>query len=621
MSELDVVASDSPASHDPASHDPAPHDPASHDPASHDPGGEDPGGEDPGGEDPGGEDPAGEGSSAQDPAVEPAPGPEVASTDAEHTERCYRRVAVILVLGAVLATCFGLGARSYDLQDVSRYAQMASEMRAQHTLVPTFNGAPYHQAMPLAAWAPLAVAWLQGGVTPLSSRLLSALSALGTIVVVLLLVWRHGSARLALAAAGILPASLLFVRYAHSSRVDATLGFAVTLGVACAFHAGVTQRRRWWVLGAVAMALGVLAKGPLAAVLIALVAGPPLLYERRGGEVLRGGVPAALLALGLTLAWLLPYDRYLGPTQAHEFMDTFLLQENVAKFEGHLGKVQPAWTYLVELVPAFAPWILLSAWCLWGVLRRPRAATPLERLAACWVLLPLALFSASAGKHIRYMVPVLPGLAILAAGGLERLLQQGAPGGLRRALSGALGALGAGLAIVGVAAPVAVVWKAGLPSRAGVLLCALLLASGAAALLALRRGRPDRALLADYLGVCGALAFAYGVLLPLPTVERKHMEYRLREALAPALPADAALTVVDERLHDDRQSLDELQVGLYLGRPCGRTRPRDPLPPGYLLSPQPLAGHPLLRELDLQRYPHDRWLLLGPSEPPPRVRH
>jgi 4-amino-4-deoxy-L-arabinose transferase-like glycosyltransferase len=470
--------------------------------------------------------------------------------------------------------------------------------------------------MPLCAWAPYAVSWLTGGgVTPAVGRVVPFLSLVGAMLVVLLLGRRHGSARLGLLAAGVLPLSALMSSQAHQSRIDIVLGFAVTAAVATLFHATVSttttaRRAAWFGLAGVALALGVAAKGPLALVLVAAAVGPALLVEGPWRAWLPGGLLALACALLLTAAWLLPYLGLLGPEESRRFVDVFLLGENLQKFEGEFGKVEPWWTYAVKLVPLFAPWIVPAAWRLAGVVRRPREATPLERLAASWVLFPVIALSLSSGKHVRYLIPILPALALLAAAGLEPWLDAALPPA-RRALRRTLAGLGGLTLAAGLAAPVALLAVTGhLPPLGAV--CALAAAAaGALALARLRQDRPGEAVVAVYLAASACVGFAYGGVLALLRVARRDPYQRVADAVAALVPPGAPLSIValDPGAPD---LLEPNQLGLYLGRVLPEAPPGPFAPPGYALTRVPAPARPVLHVLDLEPDVGGPWFLVGP---------
>src|SRR5258706_10582918 len=143
----------------------------------------------------------------------------------------FRWAATAILAGVAAMFALHPGGRAYGVRDVDRYAQMAFEMRHDGTVVPMLQGRPYHEAMPLAAWVPCAVASIQGEVTPATSRVLPALAGIALVFATLLLALRHGTPRQALLAAAFVSLNELVIVYALESRVDVPLAFAIAVAV------------------------------------------------------------------------------------------------------------------------------------------------------------------------------------------------------------------------------------------------------------------------------------------------------------------------------------------------------------------------------------------------------
>jgi 4-amino-4-deoxy-L-arabinose transferase-like glycosyltransferase len=112
----------------------------------------------------------------------------------------------------------------------------------------------------------------------------------------------------------------------------------------------------------------------------------------------------------LVLAW--PISAYLSyPAVLDAWRD-----ENVARFRGELGSDSPLF-YLYTapwMVLPWTPFALAGAVSLW----RQRPRDPVYVLLLAWLSVDFAILSLSAGKHDRYLVPVLPPVAFFAARGL-----------------------------------------------------------------------------------------------------------------------------------------------------------------------------------------------------------
>jgi 4-amino-4-deoxy-L-arabinose transferase-like glycosyltransferase len=516
----------------------------------------------------------------------------------------------VIVLAAALAFLLRPGARNFENRDVSRYAQMAFEMRHDGTLVPTIRRRPYHEATPLIVWSTLAVAQLEGGVSPLASRLLPALASIGTIALVFVLGLR-ANPRIAVFAASAAALNALAITHGRMSRVDPVLALAITGAMAAAVQAR-TSHLAWHVVTGVALALGVAAKGPLALVIAGGALVPWLAFERDRRQLLAGGSLALAVCGLLTAAWLVPYARYLGPDESRAFFDQFLLRENVEKFQSGYGKALPWWTYLVEVFPAFVPWIVPALVGAVRVVRAPSRAHALERLALAWVVFPFAVFSIATGKHIRYLLPIVPALALLAAFELDRWLAPPPEEPGRRIAARAI--RGAGVLLL--VSPVGLGLFALRYEGSAWAVALALLATGAGVVTLRARDVVD-SFTAMHVGACAVVAFVFAVLLVQPELQRRHAYVRLAESVEAGLPGqNVPLALADDRPATEPGRIDEAQLGLYLGRWVDRV-PSGAQPPGYVLALARAPGRPCLARVTwpTKDGPEEVWYLLGPFSP------
>jgi len=529
-----------------------------------------------------------------------------------------------VLFGAAIIVGLNIGGRSYGTDDVERYAQMVLEMRHHGSLVPTTDGIPYHEAAPLAAWLPYVTTWVFGELSPFTMRLHSALAAIATIVVTLVLA-RRASPRIALVAGAAASLNYLACAYGRSSRIEAVLGLAVTTAVAAFFLAGrQSGPRRYLGFGAagLATALGVAAKGPYALAIVAATLGPFLLFERRWRDILEGGAIVAVLTVGLTAAWLVPYVRYLGPDQARALYGQLFLLETLEKFQHGYGKFRPFHHYLVASPPKLLPWSLFAIVAMVRILRRPRSASSLERLCTSWVIFPVVLLSLAAGKHIRYLVPLMPAVAILAAHEIDRWL--GSPqSAVGRAFALTARALGGGLVVAGLVAAVGFSIAYGLSGYA--ILAGLGgAASGWVALTMLRRGRLAAALLGVHLGGACAVAFAYAAVSPLPVISEETSEYyRLGTRVRPWLePGESIVILAPDEPGGRPRDFSASNLALYLDNRWVAEHRRETVPDrAVILARSPVAERAIRTSILWPRRRRDepeKWWLLSPVDPDAR---
>jgi 4-amino-4-deoxy-L-arabinose transferase-like glycosyltransferase len=173
------------------------------------------------------------------------------------------------------------------------------------------------------------------------------------------------------------------------------------------------------------MALGTLAKGPVAAALAGLVVIVFAIRERDAGIVLRTLWPPGI---ALYLAAALPW--YVAVQMRNpQFFREFILQHNLERFavQSLYHHRQPFWYYLPVLLLAVMPWTVYLVAALVEHARhfRERTATgaaydPLPRFLFLWTVGIVLFFSFSQSKLPGYILPAIPPCTILIADWLQR---------------------------------------------------------------------------------------------------------------------------------------------------------------------------------------------------------
>lgn len=321
---------------------------------------------------------------------------------------------IVLVLpGVLLYPCL-----SFHLfePDEGRYAQIPREMLLRgEWVVPYLQGEPYLDKPPLLYWLVM-LSYRLLGVSDGAARLVPALAIHGTLIATFLLGRRSLGERAALVGTLVLGLAPGFIGIGRLLLLDGLLALCVTVALLAAFEAVRHDRLRWswWLLAAVACALGVLTKGPVIVLLLA----PPLWVHRRlSGSTWRVGWPAlatfALVVLALALPWYVAVCVRLP-----EFARYFLWQHNVMRFLQPFDHLQPVWYYVPVVLGGLLPATLLGIpflrFLLSGdpnVARRRCGALGFMLLAGGWCVL---FFSLSGSKLPTYVLPAFPPLALAA---------------------------------------------------------------------------------------------------------------------------------------------------------------------------------------------------------------
>jgi 4-amino-4-deoxy-L-arabinose transferase-like glycosyltransferase len=338
-----------------------------------------------------------------------------------------------LVLGWFVLVATALWLRPLWPVDETRYLSVAWEMWLRGDfLVPYLNGEPYSHKPPLLFWL-MQAGWALFGVNEWWPRAVAPLFALASLLLTALLgrrIWPQ-HAECGETAAWILFGSLLFALFATLTMFDVLVtGFAL-VGVHGVLRASRGQVLRGFAQLAAAIGLGALAKGPvilLHLLPVALLA--PWWMARPRPPVARwylGVAAATLLGAGIVASWALP----AGIAGGSAYRDAIFWGQTAGRMAHSFAHPHPWWWYLPVLPAILFPWPLWPS--LWGALNRLRTAPsdPGVRLLVAWILPPFIGFSLISGKQPNYLLPLLPGAALIAAYALHALARVDLPNRLR----------------------------------------------------------------------------------------------------------------------------------------------------------------------------------------------
>ena len=135
-------------------------------------------------------------------------------------------------------------------------------------------------------------------------------------------------------------------------------------------------------------------------------------------------------------ALTLPWFAAMTATHGVAYLERFFFAENLERFAtARYNDPRPIWYYAPIVLGGLLPWSpLMLVW--WRPVRRmlarARRIEPAEIWLGLWAAAPLVFYSISVGKQPRYVLPVLPPLAILLARGVSRALARQAAAGAGR---------------------------------------------------------------------------------------------------------------------------------------------------------------------------------------------
>jgi len=322
-----------------------------------------------------------------------------------------RPAVLTLILLSCVTFFLALGRPAISDSDEGFYAESAREMvEGGDWLTPHFNYADRWQKPILYYWL-TAGTYLVAGESEWAARWWSALSGLGLV----LLTWaaarkltgRDDTAWLAGAITATCGGCFAMARLALP---DLPLALFITLAI----WASLEQR---WVLAGTAAGLGLLMKGPIALVVPALVLVPIWWRERR-----RRPVSVRRLAIAAIVCAVIGVPWYIAMTVQHgsAYLQSFFVGDNLERFAtDRFNEPRGWWFYVPIVVGGMMPWSVYLLALPWQsavrVARRQRQLTDVEWRLLLWIAVPLLFFTISIGKQPRYILPVLPPLAILLA--------------------------------------------------------------------------------------------------------------------------------------------------------------------------------------------------------------
>jgi 4-amino-4-deoxy-L-arabinose transferase-like glycosyltransferase len=352
------------------------------------------------------------------------------------SRRWYLIAAAIMFAGAIL-TMNRLG--DADVCGFNEAVEgLVVQQMVEHgaLLFPTLNDREPAYKPPLFHWTAIALDHLLrfGKVTAFNLRLPSALYAIaGVLLTMFFARWALGDNR-ALLAGLMLVASYQYVSEGRIGRVDMTLTFVETLSLMAflwwlgsgATEGNVEREERWLYLFAFALGLGVLAKGPVGAILPVLAVVIFLLVERQFDAMRRMLSPGPIiLALLVGSSWYvacLAADRY-------GFLNRQLGSENFGRFFGTLGAMPP-WYYVKPILLNSVPLSLAVPIAVVAALRdravtnetsaaesetqRFREHSSIRLFAIFWIV-TVVFFSIAAYKRRAYLLPLWPASAVILA--------------------------------------------------------------------------------------------------------------------------------------------------------------------------------------------------------------
>jgi len=324
-------------------------------------------------------------------------------------ERLYRILLHIVFVGSILIYFWGIWSIPTLSHNEARRMIVVQEMLANGDwLIPTLNDKIYLEKPPFYYWLALAFSLLFNSTAEWVMRLPSALSAFGLTWLLFDRIKKYIGRWEGLFTALLLVTSVQFTMFARRAEIEMVLTACCATSLIFYFdHLKARTGSKYLYLSYLFLGLAFLTKGPVALVFFA----PPILTyglmkkDRRaltGLLSLRGWAIFAIIALPWYIYTYLSLEKRMER----------VIHKDVTYKIFNLENRDPFYEYILVLLGAFVPWILTVFYKT-----RKMVSSLFEAYEKAYFaygfLVPLCVMSLFAAKHAKYILPLIPCLAIL----------------------------------------------------------------------------------------------------------------------------------------------------------------------------------------------------------------
>jgi len=307
----------------------------------------------------------------------------------------------------------------------ARYGEIARKMLETGNWVTLQHdyGVPFWAKPPLSTWFS-ALSMKVFGVNEFAARLPGLLLSIGILWLIWGLAKKHSGSVVAMVSVLVLVSTLYFFIDAGAVMTDPSLLFCTTLSIVAFWYAFVDRNKLWSYVFFIGLGLGLLAKGPIAIVLV----GMPLFFWvllRNAWVNLWNRLPwikGTLITAAIALPWYV-----LAELRTPGFLNYFIVGENISRF------LKPGWTgdkyglahnepwgkIWVYAIAGIFPWSIIGpTWLVKYWKKIPSFYQDedgwMSYLILCMVV-PLLFFTFASNIIYPYVFPSLPAFALVFA--------------------------------------------------------------------------------------------------------------------------------------------------------------------------------------------------------------
>jgi 4-amino-4-deoxy-L-arabinose transferase-like glycosyltransferase len=328
---------------------------------------------------------------------------------------------------SIILLLTGLSVRSLWGSE-GRWAEIAREMiMSGNYFLPTINGLVYFDKPLLSYWAIIPFA-INGIVTETSVRMPGALAGIGAVIITFLIGRRLFGNRIGFVSSLLLLTSAMFILWSRTASAEMLNLFAIWLSF-WLFISGANRGSTIYVILLYSIcAVASFLKGPVAP---AVVFFSIIFYSVLEAVILarKNNFTSTAVkdALFSKFQWIISWQGFFGALTGAAIFTVLMLipviftgswssaelmwKENVQRFLRPFDHIEPFYVYFKHIPVFFAPWTILMLSCFWSI-KYWKKNMP-GRLIIFITTAIFLFFTISGSRRSYYILPILPGLALI----------------------------------------------------------------------------------------------------------------------------------------------------------------------------------------------------------------